>query len=996
MFEYRGRIPFLLKDYKEKIVYLCSSNRNIEDYSAVLDDVYEGKVLRFESTGNEEEIEKLNYDFLKLVKSDEKYILLVSLESFLRDYFLEGEKLSFKLGQTIDVSSLENKLIDKKYERNYMVQERKQFSTRGDIIDIFPADGNLPVRMELSFGDEIERISIFDIETQRSIEKKQSFEMYMDNNNEKIVSFYDIVKKIKNVKIFIENPELLKYKLEELVLRDRDKESILRSRFNEIKNQGEEIELKQFSHQDIGRFSDYEYVKDISNESLKKILIMSDESKRYQEIFKECKNIEFKRYPLYEGYEEENLLVLTDRELKGVRVRRETKDKISLRYKNVSEIREGDYIIHENYGVGLYLGIEVIDGHEYLKIKYADEDKLFVPVEGISRIEKYISHPGVTPELYNLGRRGFKRKKEKLYEEMLVFAKEIIEIQAKRESGNGYKFTLDTIWQEEFEEGFPYNETPSQKQAIEDVKKDMESSKVMDRVICGDVGYGKTEVAMRAAFKAATDGKQVAIMVPTTILAQQHYNRFCERMKNYPITIELLSRLKTPAELKKAINAIEQGSTDIVIGTHRLLSKDVKFKDLGLVIIDEEQKFGVKAKEQLKKYRANVDMLTLTATPIPRTLNLSLLGIRDLSVIDTPPEGRKPVETLFIPTENNEIKNIIMKEIAREGQVFYIYNFVNGIKYKVQELEKLLPEYIKIDYVHGKMEPKEIRDKIRAFENGDTDILVATTIIENGIDIENANTMIIDGVDKLGLSQIYQLRGRIGRGHKQGYCYLLIKEIQGKKAKERAESLKNLEEEGGGGLQLSLEDMRIRGAGEILGERQHGALETFGYNLYMKMLQEEIEKLKGDFVSQDTFEDIEIIVDYEAYIPDEYIEKNQKIRVYRELVEISDLAQLEGYKEELKDIYGKMPKEALGLFEYIALKFRARKLGIKSAITLEDKSSQIKFDRDKVNVDIVFAMLTEGKIKYLNREELIIYNGEIKEFVDLYEEYERRKNNERV
>ena len=371
------------------------------------------------------------------------------------------------MGKAIDIASLENKLVDKKYEKNYMVQERKQFSTRGDIIDIFPADGNLPVRMELSFGDEIERISIFDIETQRSIEKKQSFEMYMDNNNEKIVSFYDIVKKIKNVKIFIENPELLKYKLEELVLRDRDKESILRSRFNEIKNQGEEIELKQFSHQDIGRFSDYEYVKDISNESLKKILIMSDEAKRYQEIFKECKNIEFKRYPLYEGYEEENLLVLTDRELKGVRVRRETKDKISLRYKNVSEIREGDYIIHENYGVGLYLGIEVIDGHEYLKIKYADEDKLFVPVEGISRIEKYISHPGVTPELYNLGRRGFKRKKEKLYEEMLVFAKEIIEIQAKRESGNGYKFTLDTIWQEEFEEGFPYNETPSQKQAIE-------------------------------------------------------------------------------------------------------------------------------------------------------------------------------------------------------------------------------------------------------------------------------------------------------------------------------------------------------------------------------------------------------------------------------------------------------------------------------------------------------------------------------------------------
>ena len=426
---------------------------------------------------------------------------------------------------------------------------------------------------------------------------------------------------------------------------------------------------------------------------------------------------------------------------------------------------------------------------------------------------------------------------------MLIFAKEIIEIQARRAYEKGYKFSHDTVWQEEFEESFPYRETPSQLKAIEDVKHDMESDRVMDRVICGDVGYGKTEIAIRAAFKASVEGKQVALMVPTTVLAQQHFERFSERFKNYPITIELLSRLKTGKEQKEVLNRIEAGTVDIVIGTHRILSSDVKFKDLGLVIIDEEQKFGVKAKEQLKKIKNRIDMITLTATPIPRTLNLSLLGIRDLSVIDTPPEGRKPIETIFIEKDNKKLKDIIMEEIAREGQVFYIFNSVKNIAKKTDELRKLLPNYLKLDFIHGQMTPKEIKNKIKEFENADIDILVSTTIIENGIDIENANTMIIEGADRLGLSQIYQLRGRIGRGNRKGYCYLLTKESQSKKSKEREESIKNLGDSGGG-LQLSLEDMRIRGAGEILGEKQHGALETFGYNLYIKMLNEEIARLK--------------------------------------------------------------------------------------------------------------------------------------------------------
>lgn len=982
MTEYRGKIPLLLNESKRDVIYLCSSNRNIEDYYQVLLDINNNKIIKFENTGDEEEQLKSNYDFLKILQNKERYVALLSLESFLKDYFLEGEKIELKLKKEIDIKEFEKRLIEVGYQKEYMIQERKQYSIRGDIIDIFPIDSEYPIRIEIDFDDRIERINYFDLDGQKSVEKKDKVDVYINNNKEK-KSFLSLIGDLNEVDFFVENRDLLDHKLEEIILRNRDEENTLRARYSKIKNLGIDIDIIKFTNDEIDIFSNYKKIKEMLDEGIN-IKVVSEEATRYKEIFKGYKNIEFEKYPLFEGYRDENLLVLTDRELKGIRVKRESKEKTALRYKNVSEIREGDYIIHENFGVGLYLGIEIIDGNEYLKIKYAGEDKLYVPVEGIGRIEKYISAPGVIPEIYNLGRSGFKKKKEKLYEEMLVFAKEIIETQAKRQLQVGYKYSKDTIWQEEFEEGFVYNETPSQRQAILDVKHDMESRRIMDRVVCGDVGYGKTEVAMRAAFKATMDGKQIAILVPTTVLAQQHFERFSERMKNYPITVELLSRLKSGKEQKDLTNKLMSGTIDIVIGTHRMLSEDVKFKDLGLVIIDEEQKFGVKAKELLKKYRTNVDMLTLTATPIPRTLNLSLLGIRDLSVIDTPPEGRKKVESYFVDENSKEIRDIIMREIAREGQVFYVYNFVNGINKKVKDLEKILPDYVNIDYVHGKMQPKEIKDKIKRFENGDSDILVATTIIENGIDIENANTMIIDGVDKLGLSQIYQLRGRIGRGRRQGYCYLLLKEYRGKKAQEREESLKQLENDGGGGLQLSLEDMRIRGAGEILGERQHGALETFGYNLYMKMLQEEIKKLKGSYKVQDNFEDIEVKVNYLAFIPDEYIEKNQKIKVYRDIVEIQNLKDLEKYKEELTDIYGKMPSEVVGLFKYIKIKFRARELGIKKAEEIQDRC-YIKFDREKVDVESIFKLVQEGKIIYKNREEIIEYNGSIEEFFNLYE-----------
>lgn len=984
MVEYRGKIPFLLKELKGNILYLCSSNKNIEDYYDVLEDIYGGKLLKLESSQIKEELEKDNYDLLEILKSGDKFIILTSLDAILRDYFLEGKRFRIEIGKNIDAKTLEEELERNGYTRNYMVEDRNQFSIRGDIFDIFPKNSEYPVRIEFSFGDEIERVTYFDIETQKSIEKKSSIDMYINSNNEERKTLFSLLGKLDNIRIFMENRELLEYKLGEILKDVGEAEVELRERFQELVNVAEQVEITKFEYDELHSFEDVEYIKKLGTDPRLKIKIVSEEEKRYREIF-QGENFEFERYPLFEGYRDGDTLVLTDRELKGVRVKRERRDRGFQRYKNVSEIQEGDYIIHENYGVGIYLGVEIIDGHDYLKIKYADEDKLFVPIEGIGKIGKYISYSGEIPEIYKLGRKGFRKKREKITEELIQFAKEIVEIQAKRELEAGYIFAPDTLWQEEFEEGFPYRETTSQLKAIEDVKRDMESPRVMDRVVCGDVGFGKTEVAIRAAFKAAIEGKQVVVMVPTTILAQQHYERFTERMKNYPITIELLSRLSSLKEQKTTLDNILSGAVDIVIGTHRILSEDVKFKDLGLVIIDEEQKFGVKAKEHLKRLRNKIDMLTLTATPIPRTLNLALLGIRDLSVIDTPPEGRKPIETIFLEGTDKNIRDAIMREIAREGQVFYIFNSVKGIEKKVYELKGILPEYLKIGFVHGKMLPKEIKERIKEFENGEIDVLLATTIIENGIDIENANTMIIDRADKLGLSQIYQLRGRVGRGNRQSYCYLLTKEYQSKKAKDREDSIKMLEETGGGGLQLSMEDMRIRGAGEILGEKQHGALETFGYTLYMKMLQEEIEKIKGEF--EEDLEDIEIKVNYPAFIPESYIEKSEKIKIYRRVADIKRESELQEIKDELIDRFGKMPIEAQGFFKYIALKFRARKLGVKRAIEIKGKNeSDIKFHNDKMNFEKLLDLIQKEIIRYQKKEDIIEYDGTIEEFLNVYEQ----------
>lgn len=976
--KFRGEIPFWLKNKKNNLVYICSSNRNIDDYFFVLKDFYKGKILRIKKENEVGELKKYNYDLLELINSNEKFIILISLDYFLEDYYSEANSIFIEKGKNINIKDLEEKLIDAGFEKTYMVGQRKEYSIRGDILDIFNINQDNPVRIEF-FGNEVDRITYFDINSQLSIEKKDSIELYIDSNKNK-KDFFSLMSMNKNkIEYYYENNDILQAKIKRLINENLDREEDILNKIAELSKIGMQIEIQKFSEEELKQFEVIDRVKKLSENT--KITIYSEEAARYKEIFKGYP-VKFEKYPLFEGYKTDDKLILTDREIKGIRVKRERVEKKALRYKAVDEIKEQDYVIHENFGVGIFLGLENIEGQDYLKIKYADEDKLFVPVDSINKIEKYINISDVIPEIYKLGRKGFKRKKAKLSEDIEIFAKEIIKIQAKRNLGNGFKFSKDTVMQEEFEETFPFTETPAQLKAIEDVKRDMESGKVMDRLICGDVGFGKTEVAIRATFKAVMDSKQVILLVPTTVLAEQHYERFSERFKNYPVHIEILSRVQSKKEQVESLKRIENGSADLVIGTHRLLSDDIKFKDVGLLIIDEEQKFGVKAKEKLKKIKGDIDVLTLTATPIPRTLNLSLLGIRDLSVIDTSPEGRQKIHTEYIDNNKNLIKDIILSEISREGQVFYIFNSVKRIESKVKEIRELLPEYIKVDYIHGQMLPRDIKKNIQEFENGNIDVLVATTIIENGIDIENANTMIIEGVEKLGLSQVYQLRGRIGRSTKKSYCYMLMNENKTKNAKKREESIREFDSLTG--LDLAMEDSKIRGVGEILGEKQHGAVETFGYNLYMKMLNEEILKLKGEV--EEELDEVDVELNFPRFLPDSYIEKNEKVKIYKRALALKNLDELENLYNELEDRFGKIKSEAKGFFDFIKIRTIARELGITTI--KQDKENKnrilINFDEKKINVDKIIYLLSNKKIMYSKFTRTIGYNGDIFEFFRMY------------
>lgn len=601
--------------------------------------------------------------------------------------------------------------------------------------------------------------------------------------------------------------------------------------------------------------------------------------------------------------------------------------------KSFGDLKVGDYVVHESHGLGIYQGIEQVSVEgvvkDYIKISYRDGGNLYVPATGLDVIQKYASADAKVPKLNKLGTKEWEKTTTRVRESVDEIADDLVQLYAARQSSDGYKYGPDTVWQREFEELFPYEETQDQLAAIEATKADMESTKIMDRLICGDVGFGKTEIAIRAAFKAVQEGKQVVYLVPTTILAQQHYNTFTARMKDFPVTIELMSRFRSASEQKKVIEGLKKGMVDIVIGTHRVLSKDMAYKDLGLLIIDEEQRFGVAHKEAIKKLRTTVDVLTLTATPIPRTMHMALVGIRDMSILEEAPEERRPIQTFVCEFNEEMVREAIIREISRGGQVYYVYNVVNNIADVTAFLSELVPE-ARIGFAHGQMQEQELERIMYDFVNGDIDVLVSTTIIETGMDIPNVNTMIIHESDKLGLAQLYQLRGRVGRSNRTSYAFLMYK--RDKMLKEVAEKRLNAIREFtdlGSGYRIAMRDLEIRGAGNLLGAKQSGNMQSVGYDMYCKLLTEAVKKKKGIKTMPDY--ETEIDLDVDAYIPDYYIMNEiQKLDIYKRITAIETAAEKQDMQDELIDRFGEVPKCADNLLRIAILKAAAHKLGIES------------------------------------------------------------------
>lgn len=591
--------------------------------------------------------------------------------------------------------------------------------------------------------------------------------------------------------------------------------------------------------------------------------------------------------------------------------------------KSYQDLKVGDYVVHVNHGIGQYLGVEtlVIDGNhkDYLHIKYKGKDKLYVPVEQIDLVQKYVGAEEKDPKLYSLGGTEWARVKSKVQNSVKDIAEDLIKLYAARQATPGHAFSADTHWQREFEAMFPYEETQDQLRTIKEIKRDMEMSRPMDRLLCGDVGYGKTEVAIRAAFKAVMDGKQVAVLVPTTILAQQHYETFKERYAGFPVNVEVVSRFRTQTQMKEVIKGIAEGKVDIVIGTHRLLNKTIKFKDLGLLIIDEEQRFGVTHKEKIKQLRHNIDCLTLTATPIPRTLHMSMLGIRDLSVIETPPENRFPVQTYVVEYSDVLTREAIERELGRGGQVYFLYNKVKEIDAMADRIRMLVPE-AKVLVGHGQMGEEELERVMLDFLDGEADVLVSTTIIETGLDIPNVNTLIVYDADHMGLSQLYQLRGRVGRSNRIAYAYFTYQrdKVLTEVAEKRLQAIKEFTELGSG-FKIAMRDLAIRGAGNLLGAEQHGFIASVGFDLYSDMLAQAIQELKGE--KQETLPDPQVELSVDAYIPTEYIaDTMQKIEIYKKFVAARTLSDIVELEDEIEDRFGDIPQPVRNLLSVTRIK----------------------------------------------------------------------------
>lgn len=994
----------------------------------------------------------------------------------------------FKLGETLDLNKMKKKLVSLGYERNDWVDGVGQFAVRGGILDIFPMSSECPFRVEL-WGEEIDSIRSFDVESQRSIENVEELlvypasEMVLEEDRinagiKKIEKEHKAYAKKLKAEFKTEayarinrSVEVLKEELsyfhsamgidsyigafyedltsflsyiskEAIVLVDEPTHVLARAEACQIEfresmisrleggyvlpSQADilfdykEMAAKLANRKEIVLFSilskesslfepetkltfdtkmvpTYHHNFEMLLKDIKKwkkeeyrILLFSPSSTRGERLAKDLQEQEVNCFfskdkervlapsemmvtngRLKSGFSipEIKLVVLTEGDIFG---QKKTKTRLKRKplysgekIKSFDDLNIGDYVVHEKHGLGIYLGIEKIDvdqvTKDYISIEYSGGAKLFILASQLDLIQKYSSKEGRKPKLNKLGGNEWEKTKSKVRGQVKEIAKELVNLYAVRQSKEGYPFSEDTVWQKEFEEMFPYEETQDQMRAIEETKADMQSRRIMDRLICGDVGYGKTEVAIRAAFKAVQDGKQVAYLVPTTILAQQHYNTFKERMQDFPIEVGMLSRFLSAKEQKKTLENLKKGQVDIIIGTHRLLSKDLDYSNLGLLIIDEEQRFGVTHKEKIKQMKKDVDVLTLTATPIPRTLHMSLIGIRDMSLLEEPPVDRKAIQTYVLEYNEELVKEAISRELSRGGQIYYVYNRVNTIADVASELAKMMPE-VRISFAHGQMKEKELEDVMFAFVNKEIDVLVTTTIIETGLDIPNVNTMIIHDAENFGLSQLYQLRGRVGRSDRTAYAFLMYK--RDKMLKETAEKrLKAIREftDLGSGFKIAMRDLEIRGAGNLLGADQSGHMEAVGYDLYCKMLNDAILRQKGELTKEDFNTSIELPID--AFIPAAYVKNEMvKLELYKRISGVWTKEDYEDMLDELTDRFGEPPLTVMNLLTIARIKAMAHDAFI-ATISYKNKQVHIEMAPEvKVKIENLESFIT----KYLN------------------------------
>lgn len=918
--------------------------------------------------------------------------------------YVISQSIHLEVSQSVERNELLEALVKIGYERVDQVEQRGHFSVRGDIFDIFPVNSDDPIRIEF-FGDEIDTMRHFSVDTQRSIETIDAYTV---------------------TPFFLTNDEadstLLSYAKEGLIIYDepvRIQESLkkfLKEDASHRKQHCEWSELQRsvaakiqvaftfMQQRSIGLAGFYPI--GIQGKTMtsfeRQIPLLMDEIKQWQKLgnqvvlvinnlqrregiekalhgdgiaYKLCESWDFEPNTVHvmqglltDGFElpHSRLVVVVEGNIYGQQKRKlRNKPKKGQEINYFTDLSVGDYVVHSMHGIGKYVGLKTIETEgihrDYIEIAYAGTDRLYLPASNLDQLQKYIGNEGDVPRIHKMGGSDWRKAVTKAQKSIDDLADKLVELYAKREITEGFAFLPDQPWQQEFEDAFPYEETDDQLQATREIKESMERPTPMDRLLAGDVGFGKTEVAMRAIFKAVMSGKQVAVLVPTTVLAQQHYQTFLSRFNPFGVKVDVLNRFRSTAEKKEVLKGVENGSIDILIGTHSLLNKKVKFKDLGFLVVDEEQRFGVAQKEKWKEWANNIDVLTLSATPIPRTLHMSLVGVREMSVISTPPEDRLPVQTYVVEYDMNLIADAIKRELARGGQVYFVYNRVASIKHMGELLEQALPD-LRYAIAHGQMTGRQIEEIMTDFYEGHYDVLLSTSIIETGLDIPNANTIIIYDADRLGLSQLYQMRGRVGRSRRRAYAYFMYR--PDKMLSEAAEKrLKAIEEftELGAGFKLAMRDLEIRGAGNLLGSQQHGNIASVGFGMYVSMLEEAIAKAQNKEVVKEVIPDPAIDLEIDAFIDDAYIKDSaRKISVYQRMLQIKNKAQLDDMTDELIDRFGTPTDPVDRLLRVAQIKEQARLLGIKSIVRRDsqliihwhDDSKMANWDMGAVREDL--------------------------------------------